>query len=237
MKRWIFGIIAAGLGLLAVVILWAYGPALTNTGAHLTFKPEGFIEEKLNYRDAGASINDCGDQKHLPVGKLLRASEYFSGWSCSRVGHPDVIYSLNFVESEGDQFYCRSDDGLVVGRHFQSVEISDIEMFDSWDQKPQQTRDVCQFLLRARADMRAGQRVLIHCEAGRDRTGAVVALLAAMDMELHGPLTDQQIAAIECDYRKSKSLKSYKYGRVSSMLQKMRQRGGVTQFLAAKCRW
>jgi hypothetical protein len=237
MNHWMRSLIGIGTALLLIFAAWAYGPALTHRDKALTFKPEGLFDEKLNFRDAGLSINECSGQQQLPAGKLLRASEFFSGWSCARVGEPDVIYSLNFVASDGDQFYCRASEGVVVGRHFQTSEISDIELPESWHQKPEQTRDVCQFLLRAREDLQSGKRVLVHCEAGRDRTGAVIALLAAMELETRGPLTDQQIAAIECDYRKSKSLKPYKYGRMTAMLQRMRELGGVTKFLTATCRW
>ena len=232
-RRWLLFF----LGFLLVFATWAYGPSFIHPDEHLTFKLEGLLEDKLNFRDAGISINECLGEQRLRVGRLMRSSGFFSGWSCDRVGNPEVIYSLNYTAAEGRQYYCRGPDSAVIGRHFQSEEISDIELSENWDQKPDQTRHVCEIMNHIRQDFETGKRVLVHCDAGRDRTGAVIALLAAMDFEATSPLTEQEITAIECDYRKSQSLKAYKYGRVAAMLHYMKARGGVTNFLRAKCQW
>jgi hypothetical protein len=63
----------------------------------------------------------------------------------------------------------------------------------------------------------------------------MTALLAALEFEAAGTLTDDAIAAIECDYRKSQSLKDYKYGRMERFLKELRQRGGVGSFLESYC--
>ena len=87
------------LVLVVAFCAWIYYPSLTTPGPPLTFKIEGVLDSKLNYRDAGASINECAHEKLLPEGRLLRSSGFFSGWSCDRVGSPDVIYSLNYSDA------------------------------------------------------------------------------------------------------------------------------------------
>ena len=221
------------------LLLWVYYPGFTTPGVPLTFKFEGALDSKLNFRDAGASINQCAGRKLMDEGKIFRSSGFFSGWSCDRVGNPDVIYSLNYSDQGNRRYYCRGtvDDpyGYNVGVTFQHDEISDIEFLLSWDQKSEQVRSVCQFLRAGMTDLKAGKKILYHCEAGRDRTGAVVALLAAYDLEQHASLSDEVIDAIECDYRKSKSLAHEKYGRIATLLRELRARGGVLEFLRSRC--
>jgi protein-tyrosine phosphatase len=221
------------------LLLWVYYPGFTTPGVPLTFKFEGALDSKLNFRDAGASINQCAGRKLMDEGKIFRSSGFFSGWSCDRVGNPDVIYSLNYSDQANHRYYCRgiSDNpyGFNVGVFFQHDEISDIEFLLSWDQKPEQVKSVCQFLQAGMTDLKAGKKILYHCEAGRDRTGAVVALLAAYELEQNGDLSDAAIDAIECDYRKSKSLSPEKYGRMANFLRELRTQGGVRGFLKTRC--
>jgi len=220
-------------------LLWAYYPSFLATEPGLTFKIEGFLDQKLNFRDAGASINQCAGQKILPEDLLLRSSGFFSGWSCDRVGNPDFIYSLNYSASDKRQYYCRGAEGhpngLNIGIHFQSEELSDLEFIETWEQKPDEVMSVCSFISEGLIMLRNGKRILLHCEAGRDRTGAVVALLAAYQLEEAGTLSDSSIAAIECDYRRSKSLDSSKHGRIEKFLRELRKRGGVRKFLKDHC--
>jgi hypothetical protein len=231
----------SGLILIVLIglLLWIYYPRFTTPGVPLTFKFEGALDSKLNFRDAGASINQCAGRKLMDEGKIFRSSGFFSGWSCDRVGNPDVIYSLNYSDQANHRYYCRgiSDNpyGFNFGVFFQHDEISDIEFLVSWDQKPEQVRSVCQFLHAGMNDLKAGKKILYHCEAGRDRTGAVVALLAAYELEQNGDISDAAIDAIECDYRKSKSLSPEKYGRVAVLLRELRAQGGVRGFLRSRC--
>lgn len=228
------------IGLLFVLgvilfLAWAYYPTLTTPGVPLAFKIEGALGSKLNLRDAGASINQCAGFDALPVDKLWRASGFFSGWGCERINHPDVIYSLNYSDSENKRYYCRSEDGFKIGESFQHETLSDLEFLETWKTKKSMAEAGCAFITRALSDVQSGKRVLLHCEAGRDRTGAVTALIAAWLLEDDGYLTDAEIQAIECDYRKSASLSHDKYGRIERLLKEIRGRGGVRRFIADTC--
>lgn len=224
---------------LSLALVWMYYPALIYSSPPLTFKVEGLLDSKINFRDAGKSINECAGRPLLDQEKILRASGFFSGWSCSKVGNPDVIYSLNYSESENRRYYCRGavehQYGFNVGVSFQSREMSDIEFLSSWENNPDQVGSVCTFLAEGLKKLKSGKKILLHCEAGRDRTGAIVALMAAYMLEKEGSLSDDMIAALECDYRKSKSLRPEKYGRIQSLLENLRSTGGVRSFLRARC--
>ena len=84
-------------------------------------------------------------------------------------------------------------------------------------------------------DIIAEKKVLIHCDAGRDRSGTISALLIAMASEKVGLLDEKMISAIECDYRKTESLIEEKYGRLSNFIRNILSRGGVEKFLVQKC--
>lgn len=229
-----------GFSVLVLLILgtvtWAYLPTLTSGSPPLMFHWEGAVQEKLNFRDAGESINACARKKMLPEGVILRASGFFSGWSCERVGNPTKIYSLNYSDAENRRYYCRGDAGNTVGEYFQHDELSDLEFIQTWDDHPDFAEASCKYLTRGIAHVEANERFLYQCDAGRDRTGALTALLAGWILEKNGPLTDDMIEAIECDYRKSASLKPYKYGRIKTLLTVLRsQYGGVRGFLQDRC--
>ena len=72
-------------------------------------------------------------------------------------------------------------------------------------------------------------------DAGRDRSGAISALLIAMASEKAGLLDERMINAIECDYRKTQSLVEDKYGRMSNFIRELITRGGVDEFLIQQC--
>ena len=229
------GLAVSGIVVLAV-LGWAYMPTLTSGSPPLIFHWEGAIEEKINFRDAGESINACAGKKILPEGLMLRASGFFSGWSCDRVGNPSKIYTLNYSDAENRRYYCRGADGNVVGEYFQHGELSDLEFIQTWDDHPDFVKSSCEYLKRGMVHVEAKERFLYQCDAGRDRTGALTALLAGWILEKDGPLSDAAIEAIECDYRKSASLKPYKYGRIKTLLTVLRsQYGGVRGFLHERC--
>ena len=236
-KSVLSGLAAFGVAAVLALATWAYGPTLTEGQPLLAFKWEGAIERKLNFRDTGASVNACFGSKKLPENVLFRASDFFSGWSCSRVGNPDEIVTLNHGSKHDERYYCRAADGYKVGHYYNVEEMSDLEFLKTWDEHPDFVAATCQSLKFGLDKLKEGKKVLFQCEAGRDRTGAVSALMAAYLLEEAGPLDDTAIDAIECDYRKSASLATEKYGRVKTFLTGLRGQGGVHSFLAKKCHW
>ena len=61
----------------------------------LAIRWEGFYHD-MNHRDIGQSINDCLGEKIFNENVFHRSAGWFSGLSCSRVGNPDEIFSLNY---------------------------------------------------------------------------------------------------------------------------------------------
>jgi hypothetical protein len=229
----------AVLLLVGLMLAWMYYPTFLFSSPPLAFKVEGLIDSKINFRDAGASINACASDQLLPEARILRSSGFFSGWSCDKVGNPDMIYSLNYSDEEHRAYYCRGANdrpfGFNIGVSFQAKEISDIEFLSTWEEGSEQVKSVCMFISESLRQIRDGKKILIHCDAGRDRTGAVVALIAAYELEARGPLSDAAISALECDYRKSRSLRAEKYGRIQALLERLRADGGVRRFLHERC--
>ena len=208
------------------------------SGPDLWVEWDGF-GGRINYRDIGASLNSClsgmGRPKLLKEDRVGRSNHKFSGFSCGRVGQPEVIYSLNHDPNHPRHYFCVGEEGPVIGRAFnEKVELNDLEFAKTWDD-PIMRADACAFFRDSFASIAAGRRTLIHCEAGRDRTGAYAALLQALVAELADRLDDAMLAAIECDYRATRSLKPYKFGRMKSFISDLMQRGGVTTFLSATC--
>ena len=96
-------------------------------------------------------------------------------------------------------------------------------------------RATCLFLGDILQSIEQDTKIMIHCDAGRDRTGTVSAILAALAAESVHALDNRMIDAIECDYRKSATLQKEKYGRMKNFLTAVAQHGGVTAFLKEKC--
>ncbi len=225
---------------LALLPLWMvlglHAYHLIQEDGRLKFQIEGPFNQR-NFRDVGASINHCLGKNQLREGHLTRSNRFFSGWWCSLVGNPDQIVTLNYQPLRDDLYYCRNGwSDVIVGKTLaQDFEISDIEFVENWD-RPEFARLICGYVQLVAEGVLAGKRVHLHCDAGRDRTGAISALLSALVLEKQGldkrALTD----AVECDYRKTESLKSYKFGRMSQMIESMQNaHGSVHGFLAAKC--
>ena len=232
----------AGIGWLGVLLLFIGGASLFH---HEQMKPglhrewEGLYID-LNYRDLGSSLNAClqaaGEEPVFQPDVLLRANKWFSGWSCDQVGNPQKIYSLNYEPQLNHVYYCVNDEGSVIkGQTIPSnVHLSNIEFLTTWDD-PDHKKAICGYVNRIIDDVANGKRVLFHCEAGRDRTGAAASLLAAAMAEEQGIKAVQLIPAIECDYRKSKSLRAHKYGRMHRFIDAIGQWGSVSRFLAQTC--
>lgn len=202
---------------------------------------EGVVLDR-NFRDIGDSLNSClqatGVKFNFRNRMLLRSNQWFSGWSCEGIGSPDAIVSLNYYPERGWLYFCGQENGSrLIGQVGSQVsELSDIEYLATWDE-PEMRQGICSNLELIIGSVNSGKRTLFHCEAGRDRTGAIAGLLAALVMEENGiPLGGGAIGAIECDYRQSKSLVSEKYGRIESFIQNVLLKyHSVSAFLVAKC--
>lgn len=194
-------------------------------GLHLEI--EGLVKEP-NYRDLGSSVNGCletiGKKPVFLENGLHRSNKWFSGWSCDKVGNPDKIYTLNYEPDKNFSYYCNKADGTkVIGEIFsKKKEIKDIEFLSSWQDDV--LKDVvCSTIDSIFDDVINGQSALFHCEAGRDRTGAVATLFTAMVME-HAELSPSTIdQVVECDYRKSQSIGENKFGRMKSFIKQIRE--------------
>ena len=221
----------SGLGAFAIVIKVRSAEA----GHDLAIKWEGAVNNR-NFRDFGKSFNDCYGAPAMTEDRLFRAAVWFSGWSCDSVGRPDVIYSLNFDPRRDTEYFCHAEDGVNnIGRHFTThKELNDLEFEASWDD-PGLTEDACAYFRDSFAAIARGDRILIHCDAGRDRTGTYAAIVEAMVMEHRHALDQRALAAIECDYRKTRSLVPTKHGRMAAFISGLMNKGGVAHFLAERC--
>ena len=200
----------------------------------LAIRYEGFYHD-MNHRDLGLSINDCLDEEIFKNNVVHRSAGWFSGWSCSKVGDPDVIFSLNYSPINKERFFCHESEEKIIGKYFNDeIVLNDLEFISNWDNEKIRV-PTCLFYENILLDIIAEKKVLTHCDAGRDRSGAVSALLIAMAAEKSGLLDERMISAIECDYRKTASLIEEKYGRMSNFIRNLKNSGGVDEFLIQKC--
>jgi len=236
---------------MAKKILWVMGVALiclvgylvaikirsldyADSGPGLAVRWEGFYHD-YNYRDVGQSLNKCLGKQVFETGLLLRSAGWFSGWSCDGVGNPDTIFSLNFAPKKGKRYFCQGDQGKTIGRYTNpDIKLNDLEFLTSWDNE-RMRQPVCRFLEEIFEEMRLRRKSLIHCDAGRDRTGAVTALIVGLSAEANQMLTPRMLDAIECDYRKTRSLDEHKYDRMKHFIEELQARGGVRAFLTTQC--
>ena len=165
----------------------------------------------------------------------MRSATWFSGWGCSKVGSPDVIYSLNFSPERNERYFCQKGDNKKIGRYFNfDKQLSDLEILDQWND-PQIKGATCGFIKDIFVSVLEDQKTLFHCDAGRDRTGAIAALLSAIVAESTKDLDSRMIGAIECDYQKTKSLDEEKHGRMGYFITQIIRQGGVNNFVSKNC--
>ena len=200
----------------------------------LAIRYEGFYHD-MNHRDLGQSINNCIEEDIFKKDVVHRSAVWFSGWSCSKVGDPDVIFSLNYSPIKKERFFCHEPEEKIIGKFFNDeIVLNDLEFISNWENEKIRI-PTCLFYENILLDIIAEKKVLIHCDAGRDRSGAISALLIAMASEKSGLLDERMINAIECDYRKTESLIKDKYGRMSNFIINLINGGGVNEFLIQKC--
>ena len=200
----------------------------------LAIRYEGFYHE-MNHRDIGQSVNDCLEEDIFKNNVVHRSAGWFSGWSCSKVGNPDVIFSLNYSQIKQERFFCHEPEEKIIGKFFNDeIVLNDLEFIENWENEKIRI-PTCLFFENILLGIIADKKVLIHCDAGRDRSGTLSALLIAMASEKSGLLDEKMINAIECDYRKTTSLMADKYGRKSIFIRNILKRGGVNDFLLNQC--
>ena len=200
----------------------------------LAIRYEGFYHD-MNHRDLGQSINNCLEEDIFKKDVVHRSAVWFSGWSCSKVGDPDVIFSLNYSPIKKERFFCHEPEEKIIGKFFNDeIVLNDLEFISNWENEKIRI-PTCLFYENILLDIVAEKKVLIHCDAGRDRSGAISSVLIAMASEKAGLLDERMISAIECDYRKTESLIKDKYGRMSNFIINLINGGGVNEFLIQKC--
>lgn len=197
----------------------------------------GLFDYRLNFRDVGESLNQCLNQKVFQPGLVFRSNKYFSGWSCDKIQNPQKIYSLNYSINEPHSYFCeRSDGSKLSGIHPNTTfEISDIENFENW-KRPEFKSTMCTFFKETLHDLVLGTSFLFHCDVGRDRTGAFAAMLAMALAEQKNLPHEKIVDAIECDYEKTRSLESFKKGKMKQFLNETKaSQQGVSTFLEKEC--
>lgn len=202
----------------------------------LAVRWEGLVKDS-NFRDVGSSINQCYGEEILRSGYLLRSNGWFSGWSCDDVGNPDVIFSLNYSPEAAENYFCwdeaqsKPNIGLFLNPE---IKLDDLEFMETWEDDKMRAA-TCRFFDGVFNELINNNKTLVHCSAGRDRTGTFSAVLAALAAEQMGRLDDKMLEAIECDYRKTKSLIPDKFGRMERFIRNIRKNSSVATFISQQC--
>ena len=205
-----------------------------NSSLPLAIRWEGFYHD-INHRDLGKSINDCLEEKIFNENLISRSAGWFSGWSCNKIGNPDVLFSLNFSPKENKHFFCHNPDSKLIGRSFQQkIVLNDLEFIDNWN-NPEIRETTCSYINNIFSDIISGKKVHIHCDAGRDRAGTISALIIGLISEKRKLLNRKMIDAIECDYRKTESLTIEKFGRMETFLKDVSRNESIEDFILEKC--
>lgn len=202
----------------------------------LRIKWEGLYLDK-NFRDIGQSINQCLGEKVMTENRVFRSNGWFSGWKCDEVGNPDSIITLNFDPAKKEMYFCVSETGskIRVGQvPDDRIKMKDLEFIDNW--KDDRLKEAaCKSIEQTFQSVLEYKSTLIHCSAGRDRTGVLSALLSAMVLEKQSALNESGFEAIECDYRKTKSLVPEKYGRMERFIHQITNQQTISEFLEKQC--
>ncbi|MES2614253.1 MAG: tyrosine-protein phosphatase [Bdellovibrionota bacterium] len=237
-KYFLVGLFSLAI-ILVVVIIFSYIYKRDKN----KFEPRlwiGFFDYRLNFRDVGQSLNQCLKKEVFQTGLVYRSNRYFSGWSCDKIHNPDKIYSLNYSPWHPHAYYCEQNNNRhLTGFHPNTTfEISDIEQLSNW-QRPEFKNSLCVFFKETLNDLVERKSFLVHCDMGRDRTGAFTAMftmmLAEEQTQTTSFATEEMQDAIECDYEKTHSLEKEKIGRMKNFLKHMEKQGGVSQFIENEC--
>ena len=224
------------LSLLLIFMFYIKAKSLLgdNSNLSLAIRWEGFYHD-MNYRDLGKSINECYGEKIFNENLVSRSAGWFSGWSCGKIGNPDVLYSLNFSPKSNEHFFCYNPNKKLIGRSFeQKIVLNDLEFIDNWN-NPEIRETTCSYINNIFSDIISGKKVHIHCDAGRDRAGTISALIIGLISEKRKLLNRKMIDAIECDYRKTESLTIEKFGRMETFLKDVSRNESIEDFILEKC--
>tara|TARA_Y100001960_G_scaffold303686_1_gene356023 strand:- start:192 stop:893 length:702 start_codon:yes stop_codon:yes gene_type:complete len=205
-----------------------------NSDLSLAIRWEGFYHD-INHRDLGKSINDCLDEKIFKENLISRSAGWFSGWSCNKIGNPDVLFSLNFSPKKNEHFFCHNSESKLIGKSFQQkIVLNDLEFIENWNNS-EIRETACLYIDNIFNDLLSGKKVHFHCDAGRDRAGTISALIIGLISEKINLLNTKMINAIECDYRKTKSLTIEKFGRMEKFLLEIQKNSSIENFIIKKC--
>jgi hypothetical protein len=210
--------------------------SLLESEQHLAIRWEGLYKDK-NFRDIGDSINQCYGKEIMRTGLVFRSNGWFSGWNCNKVGNPEIIYSLNFDPKKNDLFFCwdaQKKQANICKVLNLTIKLSDLEFLPTWGNE-EMRKSTCTIFKSMLVSIKKQKRTLIHCSAGRDRTGVFAAILAAIAAESRHTLNQSMLDAIECDYRKTASLVPEKYGRMEEFIRQISKTQSVSHFLASQC--
>jgi len=202
----------------------------------LAIRWEGLYLDK-NFRDIGDSINQCYGSEVMRSGLIFRSNGWFSGWNCNKIGNPETIYSLNYDPEKKDFFFCwdSHEQRINIGKVLNpTIKLSELEFLNTWENTEMRI-SACNILKDIFISIQQHKTTLIHCDAGRDRTGVYSSILTAIAAESSGALNQSMLEAIECDYRKTASLHPEKYGRMENFIKQILKKYSVTQFLASQC--
>jgi len=203
---------------------------------NLEIRWEGIYLDK-NYRDISRSINQCYNKKIMKEGVIARSNGWFSGWSCADVGNPESIISLNYNPVKQKKFYCwnTEKDKPVLGNvPNHDIKLDSLETIKSWKNKKMR-KAACDAVRQVLLSINQNKKTLIHCDAGRDRTGFIAAILVTVMAEYNGKFDNKIMQAIECDYRKTPSLKKENYGRMKKFISEIRKNTTMTDFIYNQC--
>ena len=206
-------------------------------GNRLWWFAEGFYLP-IDFRDVGASLNECASPGRalFSEGIFTRSNRYFSGHSCDRIGNPDVIYTLSYDPWQRWEYYCAKQNGKVkVGRYANDFfEIDNIERMSNWE-NPEFSGVMCGELNSMIDNIAENKRIHIHCNRGRDRTGAAVAILIKLFSDDRLLPSDYANQLAECDYEKTASIHDEHRGHILRFLRRDFRRAGGSENFINRC--
>lgn len=197
---------------------------------------EGILQYRLNFRDVGESLNKCLNRKKFVTNRIFRSNKFFSGWSCDKINNPDNIYSFNYNPKNPQKYFCMDKNsekkfGISFNKNFIINDISNLNLWHQTEYK----ETMCTYFLYALQDLAQNHSFLLHCDAGRDRTGDFIAILVYILLEERHLNTVEAINALECDYEKTSSLELKQIGHIKNFLTNIKNKKDLKKFIQSQC--